>query len=60
MISSLQFSAVNLATGEVKDLDVLDATVPLSWASAILLLVSWLFLATIIRRTTERHLEATA
>ena len=55
--STLQFSAVDVATGAVKDLDALDSIVTLSWASALLLLTSWLFLVTIIRRTTERHLE---
>lgn len=58
--ASATFRAIDFSTGEVTHPEVLDQLVPLSWASASLLLVSWLFLVLVIRRTTARHLEAAA
>ena len=55
--ASASFRAIDLATGDVTNADVLDQMVPLAWASAVLLTISWLFLAVIIRKTTARHLD---
>lgn len=41
--------AVDFTTGEVTNLDALDALVPLAWATNISLLVAWVFLALVIR-----------
>jgi len=46
------FAAIDLSTGELTNPDALDATVPLAWAAALTLAVSWAFLAIIIRQTT--------
>jgi len=53
-----QFAAVDFATGELVNPSALDSMVPLTASSAALVLVSWLFLVMIIRRTTSRHLSA--
>jgi hypothetical protein len=55
--SSAQFRAIDFATGELTRPEVLDQMVPLAWASAVLLAISWLFLVVIIRKTTARHLS---
>ena len=53
-----QFRAIDFATGELTDASVLDSMVPLTWASAIAVIISWVFLALIIRKTTAKHLDA--
>ena len=53
-----QFAAIDLATGELVNESALDAMVPLTATGAALVLVSWIFLVVIIRRTTSRHLTA--
>jgi len=53
----ISFTIVDFTTGEVTNADALDATVPLGYASAALLLISWGFLATLINQVTDRHLE---
>lgn len=52
-----EFTAIDLSTGELTDPDALDAIVGLQWASAIAMVVSWVFLAMIIRVTTRRQEE---
>jgi hypothetical protein len=59
-ISVAQFFAIDFTTREVTHPETLDAMVPVAWLAAALLVVSWLFLVAIIRRTTDRHLEASA
>lgn len=49
--------AVDLMTGELTNLDALNASVPLTYASTAAVIVSWVFLVVIIRRITDRHLE---
>jgi hypothetical protein len=51
------YTAIDWGTGELTDPDALDAMVPASWAAAVLLFLSWLFLVLIIVRTTDRHLK---
>lgn len=46
-------AATDLSTGKLKDPDMLDAIVPLTWASAIALIPAWIFLAIIIRTATK-------
>lgn len=53
-----QLSAVNFTTGKLTNPEALDATVPLTLAAAAALLLSWIFLVVLIRRTTSRHLSA--
>lgn len=55
--SVIAFTIVDFTTGEVTNVDALDATIPLGYASAALLLISWGFLATLIRQVTDRHLN---
>ncbi|MCB2412102.1 DUF4328 domain-containing protein [Demequina sp. TTPB684] len=45
-------TAVDYSTGELTHPENLDAIVPLTWAGAITLAVSWVFLALVIRQTT--------
>lgn len=45
-------TAIDFSTGELSNPDALDAMVPLTWASALALAVSWAFLAKVIRHTT--------
>ncbi|PKQ25528.1 MAG: hypothetical protein CVT64_08875 [Actinobacteria bacterium HGW-Actinobacteria-4] len=54
----MSFSMFDWTTGEVTNLDALDATVTLSYASGAAILVSWLFLVRIIRKVTDAHLTA--
>jgi len=49
--------AVDFQTGELTNLDALDASVPLTYLATIATIVSWVFLTVIIRRVTARHLE---
>ena len=46
------FTAIDYSTGELSHPDALDALVPITWASALTLAVSWVFLALVIRQTT--------
>ncbi len=56
------FAAIDLSTGELSNPDALDVMVPLAWASALALAVSWVFLAITIRQTTsaEKDLASNA
>lgn len=54
------FNAIDLATGELTNPDALDVLVPLSWAGAIALTVSWVFLALTIRQATAAEKEISA
>ncbi len=53
-------TAIDYSTGELSNPDALDAMVPLTWAAALTLAVSWVFLALVIRQTTaaEKALAA--
>lgn len=53
-----QVTAVDYTTGELTNPDALDSLVPLSWASAVAIVISWVFLAIIVRVTTRKHLTA--
>ena len=57
---SATFRALDPSTGKLLHPEVLDSMVPLAYISAAALVVSWLFLVLIIRRTTARHLNAPA
>lgn len=48
------FGAIDFATGEIADPDALDVIVPLTWAQAALLVVSWVFLFVTIRTATAK------
>jgi hypothetical protein len=48
---------VDFSTGEVTDVNRIDDTIPYGFASAGALVVSWIFLVMIVRKTTDRHLE---
>lgn len=48
------FGAIDFTTGELTDTDALDVIVPLTWAQAVLLAVSWVFLFLIIRTATAK------
>jgi hypothetical protein len=54
------FTAIDLATGELTNPDALDVMVPLTWAGALTLAVSWVFLALVIRQTTAAEKASTA
>lgn len=45
-------TAIDYSTGELTNPDALDVMVPLTWAGALALAVSWIFLALVIRQTT--------
>jgi hypothetical protein len=51
------FGTIDWSTGEMTKTDGLDSLVGIYWASAILLAVSWVFLAMIIRVTSRREAE---
>ncbi len=55
------FTAIDMTTGDLTNPDALDVIVPLTWAGALTLAVSWVFLALIIRQTTaaEKSLAST-
>lgn len=53
-----EFTAIDFATGKLTHPEALDPIVGLMWASAIAMVVSWVFLAMIIRVTTRRQAEA--
>jgi hypothetical protein len=55
VVGTAQFRAIDLSAGELKNPDALDQLIPFSWASAVLLAASWVFLVLVIRRTTARH-----
>lgn len=57
LVVTAQFRAIDLGTGKLVHPEVLDTLAPLSWSMAALLVVSWVFLATIIRKATARHAE---
>jgi hypothetical protein len=48
------FGAIDWSTGQLTDTSALDAMIPAYWASAILMLISWAFLAYIVKSTTDR------
>ncbi len=45
-------TAIDYSTGELTNPDALNSMVPLTWAGALTLAVSWLFLVLVIRQTT--------
>ena len=51
------FFAVDLSTGDLVRPEALDASVPLTHIATVAVIVSWAFLAVIIRRVTDRHLD---
>jgi len=51
-------AAIDLSTGKLAHPEALNPIVGLMWASAVLMVVSWVFLAMIIRVTTRRQAEA--
>ena len=53
-----EFTAIDFSTGKLAHPEALDSIVGLTWASAIAMVVSWVFLAMIIRVTTRRQAEA--
>lgn len=55
--AAVSFAAIDFTTGEVSNVDALDASIPLAYLGAVAVIVSWAFLATIIRRVTARHLD---
>jgi len=55
--ASATFRAIDFSTGELSNPDALDSMIPLTYASATALVVAWVFLVVIIRRTTARHIE---
>ncbi len=52
-----EFTAIDLSTGKLAHPEALDPIVGLMWASSIAMLVSWVFLAMIIRVTTRHEAE---
>jgi len=56
--SMASLRAIDFQTGELARPEALDSIVGLTWAAAILLTVSWVFLATIIRITTRSETDA--
>jgi len=53
-------TAIDYSTGELTNPDSLDVMVPLAWAGALTLAVSWAFLALVIRQTTAAEEAAAA
>ncbi len=51
------FSIIDWQTGEVSNTDALQDALVWSYVAAVLLAVSWAFLAVIVRRVTDKHLE---
>jgi hypothetical protein len=58
--ASAAFRAIDISTGELTHPEILDSMVPLAWASAAAIVVSWLFLVLVILRTNARHLKEQA
>ncbi|NTV39935.1 MAG: hypothetical protein HGA51_08285, partial [Demequinaceae bacterium] len=56
--SAAIFGAIDWSTGKLSHPDALDSMTGFAWASGIVLVVSWVFLAMIIRVTTRRQAEA--
>lgn len=54
----VEFGAIDFSTGKLSDPEALNPIVGIMWASAIAMVVSWVFLAMIIRVTTRRESEA--
>jgi len=52
----VQSGMTDLATGKILSLDGIDTVVPTTWASAVVLVIAWVFLQHIVRKVTERHL----
>ena len=52
-----EFTAIDFSTGKLTHPEALNPIVGLMWASAILMVVSWVFLAMIIRVNTRREAE---
>ena len=52
-----QLTAIDLSTGKLTHPEALDPIVGLMWGSAIAMVISWVFLAMIIRTTTRRESE---
>ena len=52
------FGAIDWSTGKLAHAEALDPIVGIMWTNAIALVVSWVFLAMIIRVTTRRQAEA--
>ena len=50
-----QVMAIDPVTGELKDEALFDSIVPLTYASALLITVSWIVLYGIITKTTKEH-----
>lgn len=47
-----QFSAIDWSTGELTNADAFNVLPPAAWAASVTLIVSWVFLALVIRSTT--------
>jgi len=58
--ASAAFRAIDLDSGKLTHPEILDSIVPLAWASAAAIVVSWLFLVLVILRTNARHLQEPA
>lgn len=54
---STTFRALDVGTGELTHPEVLDEMVPLTYASTAALVIAWVFLVVIIRKTTARHID---
>lgn len=54
----VEFGAIDFSTGKLTHPEALNSIVGIMWASAIAMVVSWVFLAMIIRVTTRRESEA--
>ena len=52
------FGAIDMPTDKLAHPEALDPIVGIMWASAIALVISWVFPAMIIRTTTRREAEA--
>ncbi|WP_062380398.1 DUF4328 domain-containing protein [Demequina pelophila] len=53
-----QFMAIDITSGELTNPEALDQIVPLTWISAVAIVISWVFLRAYVAGTTARHLEA--
>ncbi len=54
------FGGIDFATGQLKDGANFDGLIPIYWATAVLLAISWAFLVYIIRATTDRAANTVA
>jgi hypothetical protein len=55
---AVELGAIDFSTGKLTHPEALDSIVGIMWASALAMVVSWVFLAMIIRVTTRRQAEA--